>query len=114
MSEKKTGDGTQAALDRLQELARDNPALGGRLRAALRGSLPCAEFSEAGMGRVGRPPSDNPRKHLLSVRLTATEYRALMALAAARGVSTSEALRSLIEPAVKKLVREVAGERRGG
>lgn len=59
---------------------------------------------------LGRPPSDDPRSYAVNLRLTESEWKALQALAAARGVTASEALRSLIPGAVRKLVREVAEE----
>jgi len=65
---------------------------------------------------LGRPPSDDPRAHAVNLRLTESEWKALQALAAARGVTASEALRSLIPGAVRNPVREGAaetGRRRG-
>ena len=65
---------------------------------------------------LGRPPSNDPRSHAVNLRLTESEWRALQALAAARGVTASEALRSLIPGAVQRLVHEVAagsGRKRG-
>jgi hypothetical protein len=59
---------------------------------------------------LGRPPSADPRSHAVNLRLTESEWKTLQALAAARGVTASEALRSLIPGAIRELVREVAEE----
>jgi len=53
----------------------------------------------------------DPKKHTVCVRLTEGEWQALQAIAAVRRMSKSDALRSLLDPAVKRLVRDVARTR---
>lgn len=65
---------------------------------------------------LGRPPSGDPRSYAVNIRLTESEWKALKALAAARGVSASEALRSLIPGVARNREREEvagSGRRRG-
>jgi hypothetical protein len=50
---------------------------------------------------------------MVSVRLTDGEVKALRGLAAARGLTLSEAVRAVLRLGVSKLLREVAKERRG-
>ena len=61
------------------------------------------------MGRT----SEDPRRTMVSVRLTDGEVKALRGLAAARGLTLSEAVRAVLRLGVSKLLREVAKERRG-
>lgn len=63
---------------------------------------------------LGRPPSADPRAYHVSARLTESEWKALQAVAAARGLTLSEALRSLVPGAVLGLLREAAPKRRRG
>lgn len=55
--------------------------------------------------------SDDPRRTMVSVRLTDGEAKALHALCAARRWSLSEALRAVLNAGVAKLLREVAKDR---
>ena len=55
--------------------------------------------------------SDDPRRTMVSVRLTDGEAKALRALCAARRWTFSEALRAVLRAGVSKLLREVAKER---
>lgn len=53
-------------------------------------------------GRVGRPPSADPRAFAVNLRLTKSEWDALQALAADRGLTASAALRALIPAAARR------------
>jgi predicted HicB family RNase H-like nuclease len=61
----------------------------------------CPTYS-APMPRTGRPPSDNPRATLLTLRLTAAEHARLTAAAAAAGQQLGPYVRDRALAAAKR------------
>jgi hypothetical protein len=60
------------------------------------------------MKRVGRPPSDDPRKLVVALRLTQAEYQYLQMLAMRRGRSVGELIRLLALADMPPIDRTIA------